>query len=122
MGKVRAIDGDQEQLWRMAIETWQASGLSVRQFCTAEGLSEPSFYSWRKKLTGGSVQDDKDKPEPSSVKIFVYTQPADMRSGFNRLSMLAESFMLKDPFSGHSSSSIIPATNAKSFSGIEQGS
>jgi transposase len=38
---------------------------------------------------------------PSSVKIFVYTQPADMRSGFNRLSMLAESFMLKDPFSGH---------------------
>jgi transposase len=38
---------------------------------------------------------------PSSVKIFIYTQPADMRSGFNRLSMFAESFMLKDPFSGH---------------------
>jgi len=38
---------------------------------------------------------------PSSVKIFIYTQPADMRSGFNRLSMLTESFMLKDPFSGH---------------------
>jgi|SRR3989339_397834 len=38
---------------------------------------------------------------PSSVKIFIYTQPADMRSGFNRLSMLSESFMCKDPFSGH---------------------
>jgi transposase len=38
---------------------------------------------------------------PSSVKIFIYTQPADMRSGFNKLSMLAESFMLKDPLSGH---------------------
>jgi transposase len=38
---------------------------------------------------------------PSSVKIFIYSQPADMRSGFNRLSMLTESFMLKDPFSGH---------------------
>ena len=38
---------------------------------------------------------------PSSVKIFIYTQPADMRSGFHRLSMLAESFMLKDPLSGH---------------------
>jgi hypothetical protein len=66
MGKTREIDGDQEQFWRMAIETWQSSGLSVRQFCTAEGLSEPSFYSWRKKLTGDSVQDDKDKPEPSA--------------------------------------------------------
>jgi len=38
---------------------------------------------------------------PSSVKIFIYTQPADMRSGFNKLSMLTESFMLNDPFSGH---------------------
>jgi len=38
---------------------------------------------------------------PSSVKIFIYTQPADMRYGFNKLSMLTESFMLKDPFSGH---------------------
>src|SRR5210317_1817049 len=38
---------------------------------------------------------------PSSVKIFIYTQPTDMRCGFNKLSMLTESFMLKDPFSGH---------------------
>ena len=38
---------------------------------------------------------------PSSVKIFIYTQPADMRCGFNKLTMLTESFMLKDPFSGH---------------------
>jgi transposase len=38
---------------------------------------------------------------PSSVKIFIYTQPADMRSGFHRLSMLTESFMRKDPLSGH---------------------
>jgi len=38
---------------------------------------------------------------PSSVRIFIYTQPADMRCGFNKLSMLTESFMLADPFSGH---------------------
>jgi len=38
---------------------------------------------------------------PSAVKIFVYTQPTDMRCGFNKLSMLAESFMRADPFSGH---------------------
>ena len=37
---------------------------------------------------------------PSSVKIFIYTQPADMRCGFNKLSMLTENIMLKDPFSG----------------------
>ncbi len=38
---------------------------------------------------------------PSSVKIFIYSQPTDMRSGFRKLSMLAENFMLKDPLSGH---------------------
>jgi len=38
---------------------------------------------------------------PSSVKIFVYTQPTDMRCGFHNLSMLAESFVGQDPFSGH---------------------
>ena len=38
---------------------------------------------------------------PSSVKIFIYTQPTDMRCGFDKLSMLTESFMHKDPFSGY---------------------
>ncbi len=38
---------------------------------------------------------------PSSVKIFVYSQPTDMRCGFNKLSMLTESFMQKDPLSGY---------------------
>ena len=38
---------------------------------------------------------------PPSVKIFIYTQPTDMRCGFNKLSMLAENFMHQDPYSGH---------------------
>jgi hypothetical protein len=54
---------DKPSFWRMAIETWTSSGLSVRQFCKLEGLSEPSFYSWRKKL---AMQDSKDTSEPSA--------------------------------------------------------
>lgn len=38
---------------------------------------------------------------PSSVKIFIYAQPCDMRCGFNKLSMFTENIMGKDPFSGH---------------------
>ena len=58
---------DQHQFWQMVIETWKSSELSVRQFCTREGLSEPSFYSWRKKLVGDdSEQEDQRQPEPSA--------------------------------------------------------
>lgn len=38
---------------------------------------------------------------PGAVRIFIYTQPTDMRCGFHKLSMLAEHFMQQDPFSGH---------------------
>jgi len=38
---------------------------------------------------------------PSSVKIYLYTQPTDMRCGFGKLTMLVEQFMQHDPFDGH---------------------
>ena len=38
---------------------------------------------------------------PPSVRIFIYTQSADMRCGFNKLSMFANNIMGQDPFSGH---------------------
>jgi len=38
---------------------------------------------------------------PSSVKVFLCTQPTDMRCGFNKLSMLAEHVMHQDPLGGY---------------------
>ena len=38
---------------------------------------------------------------PASVKVFVCTQPTDMRCSFNKLSMLAEHVMGQDPLTGH---------------------
>jgi transposase-like protein len=55
-------DIEQRKFWEMAIETWQSSGIPVRQFCRQEGLSEPSFYSWRRKLR---ADKPKHKPAPS---------------------------------------------------------
>ena len=39
-----------EAAWRERLQTQAGSGLSVRAFCRREGLSEPSFYSWRREL------------------------------------------------------------------------
>ena len=39
-----------ERFWREAMSAWQASGLSVRQYCRRHDLAEPSFYYWRREL------------------------------------------------------------------------
>jgi len=43
-------DQAKERRWRQHLAAWRCSGLSVRAFCAAQGLSEPSFYSWRRLL------------------------------------------------------------------------
>jgi hypothetical protein len=36
--------------WREILRRQANSGVSIRRFCAREGLSEPSFYAWRKRL------------------------------------------------------------------------
>ncbi len=36
--------------WREVLARQAESGLSIRQFCIREGVSQPSFYAWRRKL------------------------------------------------------------------------
>ena len=67
MSKVEKSDTDQRQFWQMVLETFKSSGLSVRQFCQQEGLSEASFYAWRKKLIKTQlpvIKKEEVKPEP----------------------------------------------------------
>jgi len=44
-------DLSKQRLWRARVAPWRRSGLSVREFCRREGLSEQAFYSWRRELT-----------------------------------------------------------------------
>ena len=36
--------------WAERVAAQQSSGLSVKQFCREQGLTECSFYAWRKRL------------------------------------------------------------------------
>jgi len=43
--------------WAERIAAQQHSGMSVKQFCKERGLTEYSFYAWRKRLQeGGPVR------------------------------------------------------------------
>lgn len=58
-------DRGKERFWRRVLRRWRRSGLGVRSFCAAEGLSEPSFYAWRRELAR------RDQEAASDVAAFV---------------------------------------------------
>ena len=41
---------EKEAFWRLVLEEYQRTDLTARAYCRQEGLSEPSFYAWRKKI------------------------------------------------------------------------
>jgi transposase len=45
-----------EQFWRRMFRQWHRSGLTIRAFCSEQGLSEPSFYAWRRTLAERDAQ------------------------------------------------------------------
>ena len=49
----RKRNPEKDAFWRDVFERQTSSGLSIRQFCAAEDVSEPSFFAWRRKLQGG---------------------------------------------------------------------
>jgi transposase-like protein len=58
-GAVPRRDLAKEKFWRKWIKAFVASGQSVRDFCILHGLSEASFYAWRRTL---AQRDAKSAP------------------------------------------------------------
>src|SRR5579859_5153432 len=44
--------------WVERLDRFARSGLSAAQFCVTEGVSLPSFYSWRRRLDGETRSAD----------------------------------------------------------------
>lgn len=48
---------DRQVYWQDAVKRQSISGLSIREFCEREGVSEPSFYLWRKRVRPGTDEE-----------------------------------------------------------------
>ena len=62
---------EKESLWQTILSRQAGSDLSVRGFCAAEGISEPSFYAWRRKLQtrkNGPTRTPKRSNDPPKTK------------------------------------------------------
>ena len=56
---------EKTEFWKFVFAEHVRSGLSVRAFCQREGVSEPSFYQWRKKLAVNENSSSRPVPEAS---------------------------------------------------------
>ena len=70
----RGSTPDVERAWRERISAWAASGLTARAYCRDHGVSEPSFYAWRRKLRqrGGAGESGRGRgarSKPASRRI-----------------------------------------------------
>jgi|SRR5271163_1500641 len=62
-----------EAFWRGMLTRWQRSGQTGREFCRAAGLSEQSFYSWRREL---ARRDAAATPRFLPVRVLPDINPA----------------------------------------------
>jgi hypothetical protein len=51
-----------ESFWRDLITRWKTSGQTVAAFCTAHRVSQPSFYSWRRRFASRNPQPTTSAP------------------------------------------------------------
>lgn len=65
------LDLGREPHWRLVISRWRRSGLSVREFCRSEGVSEPSFYVWRRKLEAPKAETSRGSDGPAFLPVQV---------------------------------------------------
>ena len=74
-------DRGKERFWRQHLAAWRRSGRGVRDYCRSAGLSEPSFYAWRRVLAerqaarrtvaaarkAAATQQQAERQEPSTT-------------------------------------------------------
>jgi transposase len=57
------------QRWVERFDRFRSSGQTIAQFCAAEGVSEPSFYVWKRTLTAAGISPVPSATAPTLVPI-----------------------------------------------------
>lgn len=82
---LRVSDSSKRQQWAERLERFAKSGKTAAEFCRTEGVSTPSFYRWKQKLTAVDRNDKmrgKDRRRPKRLAFRqLHVSPSDVSSG-----------------------------------------
>lgn len=62
--------------WRRRWARFQEAGLTVAEFCRREGVSQPAFYQWRKRLAREAAEAAQTSPETAAIGADTRPSPA----------------------------------------------
>jgi hypothetical protein len=84
MPKPERRDPAKERYWRRMLRRWHRSGQTGRDFCAAQGLSEASFYAWRREIARRD-REEKGPAEPATQPLVPSPTPRTPLPTFVRL-------------------------------------
>jgi transposase-like protein len=64
-----AASSERERFWRKLVAGQSQSGVSIRDWCDRQGVSEPSFYFWRRELARRREQRQGAHPQIVPVEV-----------------------------------------------------
>lgn len=64
-----AASSERERFWRKLIAGQAQSGVSIRDWCERHGVSEPSYYFWRRELERRREQRQNASPQIVPVEV-----------------------------------------------------
>lgn len=70
-------DPRREARWRQILAKQAASGLSVREFCRRQKLTEASFYFWRRTIAERDGEPDQPVTERPTLPTFLPVRVSD---------------------------------------------
>ena len=73
---------EKEAYWRGQLDQQAVSGLSVRRWCRDNGVSEPTFYVWRRELRKRDLERDLPDRNPAEPGVQGRLSGAGVPSGF----------------------------------------
>jgi transposase-like protein len=73
MGRKKRVSS--EAVWRDRLARFGRSNWTVAEFCRREGVSNPSFYQWRKRLGLGAGTSTAGRPTCQGVRSRHDTSP-----------------------------------------------
>jgi len=75
MESKRGTRAEVAERWRDRLNRWRRLGCSITEFCQREGVSQPSFFQWRRRLLAEPSTASRRRVGRAFVPVEVVADP-----------------------------------------------